>query len=94
MEKTDQQNFAKETSYSTKLKWIDLSSIFQLSIFERTVQKNMRWLYFLFYETPKDITEIRDTKTNYHNHFNLFISHRKVGVYWDKIRNRSRYQKF
>ena len=58
MEKTDQQNFAKETSYSTKLKWIDLSSIFQLSIFERTVQKNMRWLYFLFYETPKDITEI------------------------------------
>lgn len=35
--------------------------------------------------------EIRDTKTNYHNHFNLFISYgkrdRKVRVYWDKIRS-------
>ena len=48
MEKTEQQNFAKETSYSTKLKWIDLSSIFQLSIFERNVQKKYEMILFSF----------------------------------------------
>ena len=48
-------------------------------------------VFYFFKKRHWTSLEIRDTKTNYHNHFNLFISHgkrdRKIGVYWNKIRS-------
>ena len=76
--RTEQENFAKDTNYSTKSTELILAVFFSYQYSNAMYKKYEMIIFnFLLLKRHRTSLEIRDTKTNYHNHFKLFISHGK-----------------